>query len=87
MSARDDQRSNMARARLAWALGIIQNHQGDVVFKKQVRAAKDVTLVISVRLPGVLRISDAMTGDVLAESAPGDPLTLADGFKPPTPIR
>lgn len=87
MSATDKQRADMARARLAWALGIIQNHQGDVVFKKQVRAAKDVTLVISVRLPGVLRVSDAMTGDVLAESAPGDPLNLADGFSPPAPMR
>jgi hypothetical protein len=87
MSAEDKRREDIARRRLAWALGIIQNHQGDVVFKKQVRAAKDVTLVISVRLPGVLRVSDSMTGDVLAESAPGDPLNLAEGFEAPSLMR
>ena len=72
---------DMARRRLAWALGIIENHQGDVVFKKQVRIEK-VALVITVRLPGVIRVSDALHGDVLAESAPGDMLRLAEGFNP-----
>jgi hypothetical protein len=73
-----------AQKRLAWALNIIRNHQGDVVYKKQISAAKGITLVVSVRLPGVLRVSDALTGEVLAESAPGDLLSLAEGFTPPT---
>jgi len=71
----------MAERVLAWAVGIVQN-QGDVVFKKQVRVEKGAFL-ITVRLPGVIRVSDAMSGDVLAESAPGNLLTLADGFKAP----
>jgi|GEM_PF-3785928 len=75
-----------AERRLAWALGIIENHQGDVVFKKQVRVEKSA-FVITVRLPGVLRVSDALSGAVLAESAPGNLLTLADGFKAPLGAR
>jgi hypothetical protein len=73
-----------ARLRLAWALNIIQNSQGDVVYKKQITAGKGMPWIISIRLPGVLRISDALTGDVLAESAPGDLLNLAPGFAPPS---
>ena len=75
----------MAARRLAWALGIIEN-QGDVVFKKQVRVEKGAYL-ITVRLPGVIRVSDALSGDVLAESAPGNLLMLADGFKAPPGAR
>ena len=76
----------MAERRLSWALGIVSNHEGDVVFKKQLRVEKRA-FVISFRLPGVLRVSDAMSGDVLAESAPGNLLTLADGFKAPLGAR
>jgi hypothetical protein len=81
--AEEKQYADAAKRRLEWALGIIQNHRGDVVFTKQVRVSKGESWVISVRLPGVIRVSDALNGEVLAESAPGDLLKLAEGFKSP----
>lgn len=77
--------ATLAINRLRWAYDIIENHQGPVVFKKQVRVGKDAPLLISFRLPGVLRVSDANTGEVLAESDPGEPLHLSEDFEPPSP--
>jgi hypothetical protein len=70
-----------AIARLGWGFGVLQEIQGDIWFRKHVRDGDGELLLVTVRSPGFLRVANARTGDVLAESMPGQPTTLSEDFE------
>jgi len=44
------------------------------------------SLLVRLVWPGVLVVCDPVTGEVLAQSVPGNPARLADGFVPGVPF-
>lgn len=75
-----------AARELALALRLITAHDGSLIYSREVTIGRRERLILSVHLPGILRVADAETGQVLAESLPGDMLTLAPGFEPKWPV-
>jgi hypothetical protein len=75
-----------ATSELALALRLINAHDGSLIYSREVTIGRRDRLILSVHLPGILRVADAETGHVLAESVPGDMLTLAPGFEPKWPV-
>lgn len=55
------------------------------LFQKPMRMGSRSYLVRLV-WPGVLLVCDPATGEVLAQSEPGNPMQLVDGFMPGAPI-
>jgi len=45
----------------------------------------DTAVLVRFELPGVLSVIDPDTGELLAQSAPGQPDVLRPGFMPPVP--
>ncbi len=72
----------LAADTLAWGLRITESHQGPLVYRKLVNLGQGESRIVTLHLPGILRVSDARTGVVFAESRAGDLLHLAEGFEP-----
>jgi hypothetical protein len=84
-SRRDAAMMKLAADILAWGLRIVESHQGSLVYRKSVNLGQGESRIVTLHLPGILRVNDARTGVLLAESRPGDLLNLAEGFKPEFP--
>jgi len=78
-------RLKLAADTLAWGLRIIESHQGPLVYRKLVNMGQGESRIVTLHLPGILRVSDARTGVLLAESRPGELLDIAEGFEPEFP--
>lgn len=55
------------------------------LFQKPMRVGSR-SLLVRLVWPGVLVVCDPATGEVLAQSVPGNPALLADGFVPGAPF-
>jgi hypothetical protein len=75
-------RLKLAADILAWGVRIIESHQGPLVYRKLVNMGQGESRIVTLHLPGILRVCDARTGVVFAESRAGDLLHLAEGFEP-----
>lgn len=64
---------------LAWASDVLHAHAKDPVFRHRVAVAKGDTRLVSFHINGVLKVHDAVTGKLLAESQPGDLRTPKGG--------
>lgn len=63
---------------------------GGPLFQRTMRRPQSAPVLVRFVWPGVLVVCDPQTGDVLAESEPGQPLQLKAGFVPAaacTPVR
>ena len=60
-----------ATTRLKHAAKIVELHSPKVLFSKTVKLPGCLPLVMRIESPGVLRVFDNLTGDLLAESIPG----------------
>lgn len=60
-----------ATARLKHAAKIVELHSPKVFFSKTVKLPSCSSLVLRIESPGVLRVFDSLTGELLAESIPG----------------
>ncbi len=52
------------------------------LFQKRMQRPGSAAVIVRVIWPGVLQVCDPKTGEVLAQSAPGNPQQLSHGFKP-----
>lgn len=55
------------------------------LFQRTMRRPQSAPVMVRIVWPGVLLVCDPKTGDVLAESEPGQPSKLRAGFEPLTP--
>jgi hypothetical protein len=73
----------MAQRGLELANRIIKAHARDPVFQKRIAAEKGFHVLVSLSLSGAVQLHNATTGELLAESEPGQPTVLREGFVPP----
>lgn len=60
-----------ATARLKHAAKIVELYSPKILFTKTVKLPGCLPLVVRIESPGVLRVFDNLTGELLAESMPG----------------
>lgn len=73
-----------AQRTLDWAAAIIYAHARDPVFQKRIQCGKGDYRMVSLHLSGVLKVHDAQTGVLLAESQAGRLNVLRLGTQPET---
>jgi len=55
---------------------------GAPLFQKRMQRPGSSAVIVRLMWPGVLQVCDPKTGEILAQSAPGNPHQLCYGFKP-----
>ena len=66
-----------AALRLIQAATFVEAHTGKILFQRTLKKPGGLAVLVRFDWPGVLRVFDPNTGEQLAESAPGQPQTLA----------
>jgi hypothetical protein len=79
-ATKEENALKLAHDRLQWARDLIQNTEAMRPYRRVVGS-----FVFTFVFPGIVRVCDKVSGELLAESAPGQPLVLAEGFVPPIP--
>jgi len=71
-----------AKIRLKHASKIVELHAPKILFKKLVKQPNCPDILVRLEMPGVIRVFDPFTGDLLAESLQGKPDQLNPRFSP-----
>ena len=73
-----------AKVRLKHASKIVELHAPKILFKKMVKLPDCPSFLVRLEFPGVIRVFDPVTGELLAESVQGKPDQLNPQFSPAT---
>jgi hypothetical protein len=73
-----------AKVRLKHASKIVELHASKILFKKTVKLPDCPPFLVRLEFPGVIRVFDPVSGELLAESVPGKPDQLNPQFSPST---
>ena len=74
-----------AAQRLKRAASYAELHAGKPLFKKTMKQQNGGPVLVRLDWPGVLRVFDPSTGELLAKSVAGQPDQLAPSFGQPSP--
>lgn len=83
----DRQARDAAQRRLTQAEQFMRAHTRSPLFRKTIRLDGGRRAVVTLDRCGLLRVLDPATGELLAESVPGQPGRLRDDFLPGPDLR